>query len=59
MYDERTAEAGSAAISWLVTASLNAVFGLLAGSILLPVVTSLLALVRLRFPPVVQAPFSF
>ena len=45
-----TDEGGSAAVSWLVTAFLDAVFGVLLGSILIPVVTILLVPVGVLFP---------
>jgi uncharacterized protein len=45
-----TGEGASAAISWLVTAFLDAVFGFLLGSILMPVVNALLVPVGILFP---------
>ena len=45
-----TDEGGSAAVSWLVTAFFDAVFGFLLGSILIPVVTILLVPVGVLFP---------
>ena len=45
-----TGEGASAAVSWLVTAFLDAVFGFLLGSILIPVVNVLLVPVGVLFP---------
>ena len=45
-----TGEGPSAAISWLVTAFFDAVFGFLLGSILIPVVNALLVPIRVLFP---------
>jgi predicted DNA repair protein MutK len=45
-----TGDGASAAISWLVTAVLDAVFGFLLGSILMPVVNVLLVPVGILFP---------
>ena len=44
-----TGEGTSAAVSWLVTAFLDAVFGFLLGSILIPVVNVLLVPVGVLF----------
>ena len=45
-----TGEGASAALSWLVTAFLDAVFGFLLGSILIPVVNVLLVPIGVLFP---------
>jgi len=45
-----TGEGASAAVSWLVTAFLDAVFGFLLGSILIPVVNVLLVPIGVLFP---------
>ena len=45
-----TGEAASAAVSWLVTAFLDAVFGFLLGSILIPVVNVLFVPIGVLFP---------
>jgi len=45
-----TGEGASAAVSWLVTAFLDAVFGFLLGSILIPVVNILLVPIGVLFP---------
>jgi predicted DNA repair protein MutK len=45
-----TGESASAAITWLVTAFLDAVFGFLLGSILIPVVNMLLVPIGFLFP---------
>jgi len=44
-----TGEDGFAAVSWLVTAFLDAVFGFLLGSILIPVLNLLLAPIGVLF----------
>ena len=45
-----TGEGASAAVSWLVTALLDAVFGFLLGTILIPVVNVLLVPIGVLFP---------
>jgi hypothetical protein len=45
-----TGEGTPAAVSWLVTAFLDAVFGFLLGSILIPVVDVLLVPIGVLFP---------
>ena len=45
-----TGEGASAAVSWLVMAFLDAVFGFLLGSILIPIVNVLLVPIGVLFP---------
>ena len=45
-----TGEGASAAASWVATAFLDAVFGFLLGSILMPVVNALLVPIGILFP---------